>query len=309
MSALVEFMRSDLDAGDLPTGIERLITALHDRYDNAIHAVVLYGSCRRKTNASDGLVDLLVVVDSYRKAFGTGLLAGLNWLLPPNVFYLETREESAVLRCKYAVISLDQFQRRCASRSDHYFWARFCQPARLAYERGRAGDRLALARALAAHNFAKRVTPLIDQPMTPAAFWVRALTLTYRCELRPEPVGNAEQLILSDPDYWPDLTTALSGEPGRPVRMQSNQVNGSDAPVKRLATRLSWQARRITGKLFNLARLFKAAGTFTNGIDYIVWKVERHSGVRVEPTERMRRYPRLAAWKLAWIMWRKGGFK
>ena len=70
-----------------------------------------------------------------------------------------------------------------------------------------------------------------------------------------------------------------------------------------------WALRRCWGKTLNILRLFKAAGTFSNGIDYLLWKVERHSGVRVEATERMRRHPRLAAWGLAWKLWRKGAFR
>lgn len=309
MSKLSEFMRADLESDRLPVGIDRLIDALHDQYNHAIRAVVLYGSCRRKDDAADGLVDLLVVVSTYRQAFGTGLLALFNWLLPPNVFYLEVRDQERILRCKYAVISLNQFQRRCASRSDHYFWARFCQPARLAFQQNPTDSSLAEARARAARSFSGRVAPLVTQPASPAAFWARALALTYRCELRPEPAGNAGSLIDSDPDYWKQLSELLSDEPDSMLRMQPHGLVGTAGPAQRLVTRLAWQWRRISGKLFNLARLFKAAGTFTNGIDYIVWKVERHSGVRVEPTERMRRHPRLAAWGLAWQMWREGGFK
>ncbi len=309
MSALVDFMRHDLDGGPLPDGLDRLVAALRERFGDAMPAVVMYGSCRRKLDAAEGLVDLLVVVSGYRRAFGTGLLAMMNWLLPPNVFYLEVREGDQVLRCKYAVISRDQFLRRCSSRMDHYFWARFCQPARLAHEHERAGDAVALGRAQAARSFARRVAPLVEQPVSAHAFWVRALSLTYRCELRPESADNADRLIAADPDYWPQLSTLLAAEADNGLEDSDQGLHGTASSLQRLNTRLIWQWRRLSGKLFNLARLFKAAGTFTNGIDYIVWKVERHSGVRVEPTERMRRYPRLAAWGLAWKMWRQGGFK
>jgi hypothetical protein len=309
MSALVDFMRHDLDAGPQPEGLDRLVAALREQFGNAMQAVVMYGSCRRKLDAAEGLVDLLVVVSGYRQASGAGLLATLNWLLPPNVFYLEVRQGDKVLRCKYAVISQAQFLRRCSSRMDHYFWARFCQPARLAYEHDHAGDVLALGRARAARSFAQRVAPLVEQPISAHDFWARALSLTYRCELRPEPAGNADRLIAADPDYWPQLSKVLEGEADNGLEHSDQGLSGTASSLQRFNTRLSWQLRRVSGKLFNLARLFKAAGTFTNGIDYIVWKVERHSGVRVEPTERMRRYPRLAAWGLAWRMWRQGGFR
>jgi hypothetical protein len=67
--------------------------------------------------------------------------------------------------------------------------------------------------------------------------------------------------------------------------------------------------RRFWNRVLHLLRLLKAAGTFTNGIDYLRWKIERHSGVRVEVTERMRRHPRLAAWRLMFRLWRRGALK
>ena len=36
-------------------------------------------------------------------------------------------------------------------------------------------------------------------------------------------------------------------------------------------------------------------------MDYVVWKVERHSGVRIEPSPWQRRHPLLAA---PWLYWR-----
>jgi len=42
-------------------------------------------------------------------------------------------------------------------------------------------------------------------------------------------------------------------------------------------------------------RLLKAALTFDRGMDYVVWKVERHSGVRLEVAPWERRFPLLAA--------------
>jgi hypothetical protein len=38
----------------------------------------------------------------------------------------------------------------------------------------------------------------------------------------------------------------------------------------------------------------KGALTFDGGADYVLWKIERHSGVRVDPQWRERRLPWLA---------------
>ena len=62
---------------------------LQQRFGAGLAAILFYGSCLRSGDALDGLVDLYLLVDDYRCS-GQGLLRrGLNWLLPPNVFYLE----------------------------------------------------------------------------------------------------------------------------------------------------------------------------------------------------------------------------
>ncbi len=309
MSELAEFMRKEMVRGPIPDGIERLGEAIRQRHPGAVSAILLYGSCRRSVDVAEGLADLLVVVSSYRAAFGTGLLALFNQLLPPNVFYLETGPADRPLRCKYAVVSERQFARRAESRSDHYFWARFCQPLRLVGGDDAAAAAIAGIRARCATSFARRATPLLRQPADACSLWARAMALTYRCELRPEPPENAERLIAHDPSYWQQLTKRLATESPWLQTTGPDGYQTAAGPLRRASTRISWSLRMIAGKAFNLARLFKAAGTFTDGVDYIAWKIERHSGVRIEPTERMRRYPRLAIWGMAWRTWRQGGFR
>ena len=72
--------------------------------------MVFYGSCLRKQSA-EGVLDLYVVVDDYRSAYGSRALAIANAVLPPNVFYVETRDGETTVRAKYAVISRADLQR------------------------------------------------------------------------------------------------------------------------------------------------------------------------------------------------------
>jgi hypothetical protein len=309
MSALIDVMAADL-AQPAPSGLQPLINGLLERHGDQVQAMVLYGSCRRDKDIHDGLVDLLVVIKSYRHTHPGLLASTLNWSLPPNVYFLQAESQTGPIRCKYAVISLSQFMRRARSFTDHYFWARFTQPCRLVYvaERSTLAEQIARIRAQAAQQYCRRIAPLIAGATSACRLWELALQTTYRCELRPEAPGNARRLIEADPEFWKRLTAALA-QAGTLKRSGPDQYMSPGHRGLRPLVQAEWLTRRLSGKLFNLARLFKAAGTFSNGIDYITWKVERHSGVRVEPTERMRRYPRLAAWGLAWRMWRQGGFR
>ena len=56
-----------------------------------------------------------------------------------------------------------------------------------------------------------------------------------------------------------------------------------------------WTLRQRLGKPLNVLRLLKAACTFDGAADYAAWKVERHSGVKLELSPWQRRHPLLAA--------------
>jgi hypothetical protein len=78
------------------------------------------------------------------------------------------------------------------------------------------------------------------------------------------------------------------------------------APDERATAEQRWRMRRRLGPVLNLLRLLKAALTFDNATDYVAWKVERHSGYRIEPTPFQRRHPLLAAPGIYWRLRRRG---
>jgi len=203
------------------------------------------------------------------------------------------------------VISLEQFTRRTAGGLDGYFWARFTQPCRLIWSRN-AGvtEQLAACRARAAAVYAGEGLALGPGRLDALEFWQRAIRASYGCELRPEPPGAATALVGRDPEFWAGLSQvllpSLDGVARHGDRFEIDP--GMAAPLR-------WTRRRIWGRTLNVLRLLKAAGTFSNGIDYLCWKLERHSGIRVEPTERMRRHPRLAAWGLLFRVIRSGALR
>src|SRR3546814_12011358 len=70
-----------------------------------------------------------------------------------------------------------------------------------------------------------------------------------------------------------------------------------------------WALRRVQGKLLSVARLCKAAFTFQGGAEYLLWKIERHSGVSIALTPWQRRHPLLASTVLFWRLYRPGAFR
>lgn len=138
-----------------------LIDEILARYGDAACAILFYGSCLRTGDDLDGLVDLYLLVDSYRSAYGRCIPSFLNALLPPNVYYLECKFEGRVVRTKYAVLSLEDFQKGTSPRWFHsYLWGRFCQPTALLYARNDQVARLVHEGfAQSVLTFVRRVLP------------------------------------------------------------------------------------------------------------------------------------------------------
>ena len=67
--------------------------------------------------------------------------------------------------------------------------------------------------------------------------------------------------------------------------------------------------RTVQGKILSILRLMKAAYTFQGGADYLIWKIERHSGVKVELTPAQRKHPIWAGITTFWRLYRQGAFR
>jgi hypothetical protein len=296
--------------------MQALIDSIMSRFGEAVQAVLYYGSCLRKGDELDGIVDLYVLVDNYRSAYPGRLLpAVFNRILPPNVFYLEIPFEGGTVRTKYAVFAVTEFQRGASSRWFHsYVWGRFAQPAGLLYARTpEIEDRVINALAQATMTFITQVLPRTAERFSARQLWGRGLLLSYRAELRAERPDKVALLYDASSEHYEKITrAALVGVPFpvviepdlKPVNYRARIPLG----VRRIS-RFTWAARSLLGKLLSILRLCKAWFTFRGGMDYILWKVERHSGVTVEVTPRLRRFPLLAVFVLSWRLYRRGAFR
>ncbi len=276
--------------------------AVRARHKTAALAVLFYGSCLRKpeTLLSDSLLDFYLLVDDYRAAYDSGLMAYANRVLPPNVFYLELPQAGGTLRCKYAVLTLDQFVTGTSRQALNVsLWARFSQPARLLWARDAAtADRVADACVEAILTMLGNALPLVAQPDDAEALWRRAFAETYAAEVRSENADRALELVRVDGERYRRATgPALS------------ILRDSGPPIPAAESAALWRKRRRVGKLLNLARLVKATFTFQGALDYVLWKVRRHSGVELPVTDWQRRHPLLSAPLLAWRLYRRGAFR
>lgn len=297
--ALRDFIAARIarDAACGDAGLAGLLQAVRLRFGASLAAVLVYGSWTR--GKRDTLIDLYALLDDH--AAMPRWQARLCRLLPPNVYQLSSGEKAGAARAKCAVLSLARFETAMSRDFHSYFWARFVQPVTLIYCRdGTTRERIVAALACAAQTFVRRVTPLVTADPAPAMLWVRGFEETYRCELRAERPGYAQGLVDAEPEYYAALTRLVA-----PLVPASTRAGDGITP----RSRFSWWLRRVQGKLLSAARLAKAATMFEAPLDYLLWKIERHSGVRVEVTARQRRHPFLFALPLVWRLYRQGAFR
>lgn len=291
-SALAALVAEELDQPVDPR-VAAMAAAIAARHSSA-RAVLFYGSCLRE-RALDGLMlDFYLIVDDYRAAFGKAWLAAANRLLPPNVFPFQHDG----LVAKYAVLSEGDFARLASSATRNVsVWARFAQPSRLAWLADAAARASAIAAvAGAAPALLAAARPCVPHRIADLDLWTRAFALTYGAELRAERKARAGSVVDADPERYRRFTLpalAAAGIAAEPVG--DMLALPSLLPAAQRAGARAWARRRREGKALTLLRLAKASATYAGGLDYLAWKIARHSGHPVTIRPWQRRLPILGA--------------
>lgn len=288
--------------------LDALLEEVQRRFSRGLVAVLVYGSYIR--GKRDTLLDFYILVDDHR-AYSRRRDRWSSRLLPPTVFQLKASVEGNPVWAKCAAMTLAQFEKHNAGDFHSYFWARFAQPSRLAFCADEATrDRIVAALAQAVGRFLTRVGPLNKGPVSVNELWSTGFANTYRCEFRAEKASYIAGIVEKDFAYYRDLTSVFAQEgrleaiPGAP-ELYRYSVSG----MQRRRNQLAWLLRRLQGKVLSVSRLAKAALTFEAPLDYILWKIERHSGVAIEPTEKQRKYPLIFGWGLLWRAYRQGAVR
>jgi hypothetical protein len=296
-------------AASLPEPVRPWVERL--RQLPGVRAVLFYGSGLWHANAArEGVVyDFYLLVSGYR-AFQSGRrLAVAGHLLPPNVYFEEADLGQGPTRCKYAVLTVKQFIRAARGRSfTPHIWSRFAQPYRIAHSDSEAlRQSLIEASVESVLRFHRRVFHLVDTA-TPRECWQAGLRTTYADELRSEPKSRVDALFDANAHAFTERTVqAVAALPTLAERVSEESVRSRVPPWRRGCYRAALFARRPFAKLVVFLRLVKAGFTFQGGLEYAQWKVERHSGIRVEFSDFHRRHQVLGGLILFWRVVRRGG--
>lgn len=288
MDELKAFIKQETAQSVAPAATT-LVNSIRNRYPNpqAIRAILLYGSGLwqndERSGSKDTIWDLYVLVDDFESSGAPVFLRAAGSLMPPNVYYIDQPA-----RCKYALMRLDQFTRGCAGKTlIPQIWARFSQPCRVIYSRDEESlEAVNAALSNAVITFHRKNFTSLGLART---VWVEGLRSTYASELRSEDTNRPEKIFNASQDSFQERT-----------RLAAPMVQKLGAQRR---------APRLLVKVLYFIQIMKAALTFKGGVDYALWKVERHSGVKVEATDFQRNYPLIGAWPLLWEVYRKGGLR
>lgn len=253
--------------------------AIASLYPGAARGVLFYGSCLRSAEFDGLMLDFYLVVSSYEEAYGKSWLARANRLIPPNVFPFAYGS----LIAKYAVLSEADLMRECGPLARSVsVWARFAQPSRLVWSADAdAAARIADGVALAAPTLLSLVLPVASGDVLD--LWRNGFSRTYRAELRAERSNRSASIVDAEPTRYRAF--------GEAALRKIDRTRLPNAPT----TERLWRRLQRRGKQLSVLRLAKASFTFAGGVDYLAWKVSRHSGVPVAVKAWHRRFPLAAA--------------
>jgi hypothetical protein len=261
-------------------------------------AVLFYGSSLR-TGDLEGVLDFYVLID---RPSGTLLRrTGMRWLWP-DVSFHEVTVDGQVLRAKVATMPIETFE--LATRGsfvDTTIWARFVQPAGLLWAATTAVERRVIdAVSEAVFTAARFAAVLGPKQGSVRDYWLALFRETYCTEMRVEPPGREQQILVYDPGRYDRLLPLAWDAAGIDYTLSDGIITPRLRFDMLRSITQAWLARVRVGKALNLARLVKATFTFDGAARYGLWKLQRHTGIEVALTPWRERHPVLAAPGVLW---------
>ena len=309
VSGLPDYIKQELSE-PVPEEVSRFVQSLV-KQGNPL-AVIFYGSGLRGGIQDDTLLDFYIVLNRQADWPRSFLARSGNAILPPNVEYHEIPVAGRMLRAKVAFVTLAQLRYQTGfSTLDTTVWARFSQPVRLVWVRDKEAESAVctcIARAVVtASRWAAFMGPVHGGDAL--SFWKALYQKTYQTELRVEKASRGAGIVETYPRRYTELLVPCWEAAGVKFTQAGEGLLPCFSAQERHKLEQKWRLRTAFGKPLNIARLIKAAFTFTGGARYAAWKIERHSGIKVPLTPFMEKHPLICGVPLLIRLWQKGAFQ
>ena len=289
----------------------RLAAFVAHAFGPATVALIHYGSHAQHSAVSpDSARDFFVILDDYPSAyralaatldtrFRPGTASLLNRVLPPNVLSLKEPGAAPVAKC--AVLSLADLIRGCsAGARDQFVRGRLFQQIQLVWVRdARARDAVTAALVEARHCTFGWVRPFLPPHFDTHAYCLEMLRVSYAQEIRPEGHERLAALLEDQSATLLPMYGALLTDLAARGVLVREPDGYRDTAAPGAWARARQQLWFTVSKLRATLRWAKYIALYDDWLDYVVRKVERRSGVRMELTSRERRWPLIFLWPRA----------
>jgi hypothetical protein len=297
--------------GQVPEQVRAIVEEWKQICGANLVAVIFFGSWLLRTSPdAHSAADLFVVVEDYGQFYRAlrrqhklrrraRFMTLLNRILPPNVISFAVEGQGA--RAKCFVINQPDFNRSLSKYApDHFCRGRLSQSVRVVHTRDAEATHHAERWLETARQNSLEWVPLyVGSPFGVRDYCLRMLAVSFENEFRPEPGDRVLDLFASQEDYllrtYGRILEAATAA-GRIERMQGGYR--TSAPTS-LGLRLRWRWYFWRSRLRATLRWMKYVLTFDDWLDYILHKIERRTGMRVEVTPNERRLPFLLLWPKA----------
>lgn len=319
---LLGLLHEEYIVGEIPA-IRPFLDYFQRTFGEGLQSVVLYGSRVDPSLATESsFFDFYLICDDYQRVLKRRRDRWLARFLPPNIYYLELPgEQDTPLSCKYCLISVADLKEAVSDRArDLYHLGRFSKRLALVWWRDEYDRDEVLSVCLRAmETLVPHAVNKVGNAFTLPELVRRALALSYEGEVRLEKTEEkVEALYRSAEDFylrvWKELLADYRGlnrdifhEPGEDDEPGMIYLRRSPVARSRMyedTARLIHSSRRRAK-----ARWPKGIMLMDNWVDVLLAKVERTYGVKIELTERERRWILLAGWKYFFRLRREGKIK
>lgn len=281
-----------------------------------IDAIILYGSCVNQiTRKPTSYPDFYILLSSYKNVFKKRkflnfLLAGI---LPPSSFFLyQKNPDNSFLKCKYNLIKTSRFLKEISlSPSDFYNLGRFGKKTIILYVKNKKiENQLISAFENAVRLNLKIASCLLEGKLSLDEIVIKTLSISYLADYRVERDTKVSELFNSEKNFYLSLYKVILEDMIKKGEVKILKKEGEVYLFKE-----HW-LNRIKAKLFilwskirSVMRWPKGILTFDNYVDYLIDKIERAKGIKIELSERERKYPLIFGWKYFFRLKRQGMIK
>lgn len=260
-----------------------------------ILAIMAYGSCLNDTTkSSTSTPDFYVLVDDYKKFYKTQRDRFLNDHLPPNIYHIHTPQGS----CKYCVISLDHLEKEVGEKAkDVYHLGRFSKRMGILWAKNMDVEtRVAKTQMNAIVSVCKKVLQSTHHNFTLDEMIERGLYLSYQGDVRIESSNKVQKIMTSEKLYYEKVYGLALSMIGLQKDVDGKYIVEKSSFQKK-SDQIKFEKFIYMSRVRARLRWPKNMFTVDNWLDYMIAKIERTQGIKIEMTETERKFWYIFGWK------------